>query len=145
MTHDPTGVRGVPNLPYWGILTLRLQLPIGEGILWNLSVTLPERLRRVKAVVKRLGNLALLHERLNSKSANAGFDETDIELTKELTACSQWTSRGDRPPAPAGAARCEGLERQAPALARHKALQAGAGNQVAHGREREHPAVRCLQ
>lgn len=51
------------------------------------------------ALVKRLGNLTLLSTRLNSKAANAGFEEkkkhltkSAIQMTKDLCAFSQWTA-----------------------------------------------------
>ena len=50
------------------------------------------------ALVKRLGNLTLLATRLNSKAANAGFDEkkkhfakSAIKMTKDLCTFSHWT------------------------------------------------------
>ncbi len=51
------------------------------------------------ALVKRIGNLTLLAKRLNSKAANAGFQEKKkhfansvIPLTNELCQFSQWTA-----------------------------------------------------
>lgn len=52
-----------------------------------------------KVLLKRLGNLALLAKRLNSKAANEDFvtkkpifAASQIELTKEIAQCNEWTS-----------------------------------------------------
>lgn len=50
-------------------------------------------------LVKRLGNLALLNKRMNSKAANADFNTkkpyfsgSKITLTNEVAARAQWTA-----------------------------------------------------
>jgi Protein of unknown function (DUF1524) len=54
---------------------------------------------QVSALIKRLGNLTLLATRLNSKAANASFDEkkkhfakSAIAMTKELCATADWSA-----------------------------------------------------
>jgi hypothetical protein len=49
-------------------------------------------------LVKRLGNLALMNKRMNSKAANSDFTtkqkffaDSQITLTKELASLSQWS------------------------------------------------------
>jgi hypothetical protein len=55
---------------------------------------------QVPALIKRLGNLTLLATRLNSKAANAPFDEkkkhfakSTITMTKDLCAFPDWTAK----------------------------------------------------